>query len=163
MRAFDIGERKLAGPGFDHPDPSAAANDRRLLTHEEARVIQEAAEGWLRLREVEFNAGEYAAAVLAGSTLRDAACTRRDIASLGATIFLDVPGEPEPIPITLVRPGEEDLWRGRVSLLSDLGLACIGQERGSSVRIPHGLARIVDVQFPGGRSRDIAEHADADA
>lgn len=115
----------------------------RFLTQEEAGLIQQAAERWLRLRDVEFNAGEYAAALLALSEVRNEACARQDVATLGRTILLDLPGEQEPIPITLVRPADEDLWQGRVSLLSDLGLACIGKVLGSEIRIPHALAKFV--------------------
>jgi transcription elongation GreA/GreB family factor len=115
----------------------------RFLTREEAGIIEEAAELWLRLRDIEYNAGEDAATLLARSELRDEDCARQDIATLDRTILLSVPGEGDPIPITLVRPPDEDLWRGRVSLLSDLGLACIGQVLGSEVRIPHGRAKFV--------------------
>lgn len=121
----------------------------RWLTAEEARLIQQAAENWLRLRDVEFNAGEYAAALLSVSVLREGDCGRKDIASLGRAILLQVPGEPEPIPIVLVRPAEEDLRSGHVSILSDLGLACIGQVQGSDIRIPHGVARLVGFADPG--------------
>ena len=126
----------------------------RFLTTDEAGLIQAAAERWLRLRDVEFNAGEDAAALLALSVIRHETCARQDIATLGRTILLEVPGEPEPIPITLVRPPQEDLRRGHVSVLSDLGMACIGLVVGSEVRIPHGKARIV-----GFAGRDAA-HAD---
>jgi regulator of nucleoside diphosphate kinase len=115
----------------------------RYLTFEEAALVQRAAEDWLRLRDVEFNAGEHAAALLVAAVIREEGCPRRDIASLDRTILLEVSGEPEPIPITLVRPREEDLWCGHVSLLSDLGLACIGQVLASEIRVPHGLARFV--------------------
>jgi hypothetical protein len=131
----------------------------RFLTHEEAGLIQHAAEHWLRLREVEFNAGEYAAALLALSEFREKGCARQDVATLDRTLLLEVPGEQEPVPITLVRPADEDLWRGRVSILGDLGLACIGKVLGSEVRIPHGLAKIVG--FVDSRSRDHDQSKDA--
>ena len=115
----------------------------RFLTEEECGLIQQAAEHWLRLGDVEFNAGEYAAALLAVSELRDPACARTDIATLDSTILLEVPGELAAVAITLVRPAEEDLLGGRVSILSDLGLACVGQVIGSEVRVPHGLAKFV--------------------
>lgn len=115
----------------------------RCLSHEEALVIEQAAESWLRLRDVEFNAAEYAAALLAGAVLREEGCEREDVASLGRTMLLKVPGEPEVIPIRLVRPEDEDLRRGHVSVLSELGLASIGKTVGSEVRIPHGRARLV--------------------
>jgi transcription elongation GreA/GreB family factor len=118
-------------------------NDRRFLTPEEAGLIEQAAERWLRMRDVEFNAGEYAATVLARSVLRDEQCPRKDVATLDRPILLEVPGEHAPIPITIVRPAHEDLCEGRVSILSELGLACIGQVLGGEVRIPHGVATLV--------------------
>ncbi|MBC5784603.1 GreA/GreB family elongation factor [Ramlibacter sp. USB13] len=123
-------------------------NTNRYLTADEAVLIQNAAERWLRVRDIEFNAGEDAAALLAASHIREPHCAREDVAALGRTLLLEIPGEAEPIPITLVRPQDEDLWRGRVSVLSDLGLACIGQVLGSHIRIPHGVARLVG--FDGG-------------
>jgi len=117
----------------------------RFLTLEEAGLVEEAAEQWLRMRDVEFNAGEDAAALVAAAQLRASDCTREDIAALGRTILLGVPWEPEPVPITLVRPRDEDLWRGRVSVLSELGLACLGHVRGSTIRMPHGHARLVGI------------------
>jgi transcription elongation GreA/GreB family factor len=118
-------------------------NSRRFLTPEEAGLIEQAAEHWLRMRDVEFNAGEYAATVLARSVVRDEHCPRRDVATLDRAILLDVPGEQAPIPITIVRPAHEDLCEGRVSILSDLGLACIGKPLGGEVRIAHGVAKLV--------------------
>lgn len=117
----------------------------RFLTPEEAGLVEQAAEQWLRMRDVEINAGEDAAALVAAAHLRAHDCTRDDIAALGRTILLAVPGEPEPVPITLVRPRDEDLWRGRVSVLSELGLACLGHVRGSTIRMPHGHARLVGI------------------
>lgn len=78
--------------------------DSRFLTLEEARLLGDAAERWLRLRDVEFNAGEYAAALLAAAQVRAEHCEREDIATLGRTLLLAVPGEADAIPITLVRP-----------------------------------------------------------
>lgn len=98
---------------------------------------------WLRLLEVQFNAGAEAAALLARAELREPGCARRDIATLDRTILLQVPGHPAPVPLTLVRPADEDLSRGRVSVTGELGLACIGQVRGSHVMLPQGLARFV--------------------
>jgi transcription elongation GreA/GreB family factor len=115
----------------------------RFLTQEETGLIEEDAVHWLRLGDVEVNAGEYALALLALSQLREPRCARQDIATLDRTILLQVPGEQEPVPLTLVRPRDEDLWRGRVSVLSDLGLACIGQVLGSEVRIQRSLAKLV--------------------
>jgi transcription elongation GreA/GreB family factor len=115
----------------------------RYLTLEEAALIEEAVERWLRMRDVEFNAGEWAAALLAEAHLRDPGCRRRDIASLGRSILLEVPHEAEPAAITLVRPGEEDPRHGRVSILSDVGLACIGQVVCSEIRLPHGTATFI--------------------
>jgi transcription elongation GreA/GreB family factor len=115
----------------------------RLLTLEEAAVIEEAAEKWLRMRDVEFNAGEWAADLLAEAELRSPDCRRRDIASLGRSILLEIAGELEPECITLVRPGEEDPRAGRVSILGDIGLACIGQVVCSEIRLPHGTATFI--------------------
>lgn len=118
-------------------------NPRRLLTVEEAALIEEAAERWLRMRQFEFNAGESAAALLAQAQLRPEGCTRRDIASLGRALLLEIPGELEPRVLTLVRPQEEDLARGHVSILSDIGLACIGQVICSEIPTPRGSARFI--------------------
>lgn len=115
----------------------------RLLTREEAALIEKAAEDWLRVRDVEFNPGEYAAMLLVNMDLRRADCTRRDIASLGRSILLEVPGELEPVSYSLVRPGEEDLRRGRASILSDIGLACIGQVVCNEIRLPRGKATFI--------------------
>ena len=134
-------------------------DDPCFLTLEEARLLGDAAERWLRLRDVEFNAGEYAASLLAAAQVRADHCVREDIATLGRTLLLAVPGEPEAIPITLVRPQEEDLWSGRVSVLSDLGLACLGRVQGSAVRIPHGVARLVGFGAGAGASRDPSQEA----
>lgn len=118
-------------------------NPSRYLTREEANLIQAAAEAWLRLRDIEFNAGECAAALLANAVLRDTGCERRDVASLGRGLLLEVPGEPDAVPIRLVRPQDENLGQGDVSILSDLGLAFVGRLIGSEVRIPHGMARLI--------------------
>lgn len=134
-------------------------NQARFLTPEEARLIQDAAERWLRLRDVEFNAGEDAAALLAAAQVRAEHCAREDIATLGRTLLLAVAGEPEAVAITLVRPQEEDLWSGRVSVLSDLGLACLGQVQGSEIRLPHGVARLVG--FGAGDMASLAARREA--
>jgi transcription elongation GreA/GreB family factor len=131
----------------------------RYLTTSEAQLIQRAAEDWLRVRDIEFNAGETAAAVLCHAVLRQEGCTRDDIASLGRTVLLATAHEREPVAIVLVRPEEEDRWSGRVSVLSDLGLACIGQVRGSEIRIPHTVARLVG--FGEERPAKEARHAGA--
>ncbi|MBC5783699.1 hypothetical protein H8N03_12145 [Ramlibacter sp. USB13] len=123
----------------------------RYLTHEEAGLVEEAAEQWLRMRDVEFNAGEEAAALIARCQLREPGCERRDVATLDRTILLEVPGHPAPVPLTLVRPQDEDLWQGRVSLLGELGLPIIGHVVGSHVRLPQGLARFVGFD-PAGAS-----------
>jgi len=139
-------------------------NQPRFLTPEEAHLIQDAAERWLRLRDVEFNAGEDAAALLAAAQVRAEHCVREDIAALGRTLLLAVPGEPEAVALTLVRPQEEDLWSGRVSVLSDLGLACLGQVQGSDIRLPHGVARLVGFgagDMPSVAARSEASHAGA--
>lgn len=136
----------------------------RLLTREEAGLVEQAAEHWLRLRDVEINAGEYAAGLLRRSQFREQGCTRQDVATLGRTILLQVPGEQAPVPIQLVRPADEDLWSGRVSIVSDLGLACVGKVLGSEVRVPRGIGRFVG--FADGRAdaaADSRESADASA
>lgn len=115
----------------------------RYLTYEEAGLVEQAAERWLRLRDVEFNAGEEAAALIARCQLREPGCARRDIATLDSRILLEVPGHAAPVPLTLVRPEDEDLLEGRVSLLGALGLPIIGQVVGSHVTLPQGLARFV--------------------
>ncbi len=72
---------------------------RRFLIHEEAQLIAEAAKAWLRLRDIQINAGEHAAAVLYVPQLRDNGCGRVDVASLGSTLLLEVAGEPGPVAI----------------------------------------------------------------
>jgi transcription elongation GreA/GreB family factor len=115
----------------------------RYLTYEEAGLVEQAAEQWLRLRDVEFNAGEEAAALIARCQLREPGCTRRDIATLDSRILLKVQGHPSPVPLTLVRPEDEALLEGRVSLLGELGLPLIGQVVGSRITLPQGVARFV--------------------
>jgi hypothetical protein len=115
----------------------------RWLTLEEAALIERAAEDWLRVREVEFNPGEYAARLLVDMELRSADCARRDIASLGRSILLEMPGEIAPLSYTLVRPEEEDLRGARVSILSEIGLACIGQVVCSEISLPFGIATFI--------------------
>jgi hypothetical protein len=118
-------------------------NGPRLLTLEEAAMLEAAAERWLRMGDVEFNDGELAARLLASFAMRGAACMRRDIASLGRSILLDVPWQWEPVCITLVRPEEEDLDQGHVSILSDVGLACVGLVVCSQVDLPDGRATFI--------------------
>ena len=118
-------------------------NDRRILTIEEADLLQEAAERWLRLRDVELNPGECAAAIVAGSELQRGDSPRRDVASLGRTIMLEVPGRIAPVLITLVRPGDHDHARGHMSILSDIGLACIGRHVASKFYTPLGNATLI--------------------
>ena len=70
-----------------------------------------------------------------------------------SAVYLSAPG----------RPRDEDLWRGRVSVLGELGLACIGHLRGSRIRIPHGVATLVGFADGAPASADLqeAQHARA--
>lgn len=130
-------------------------NDLRLLTREEAALVDRAAEHWLRVRDVEFNAGEEAVRLLVAMALRRADCTRRDIATLGRRLVLRPARAPATLSYTLVRPEEEDLHRARVSLLSDLGLASIGHVVGGRVELPSGGATLVAIADEGAPSQSL--------
>lgn len=137
MHAPIYGERRLGGS--------------RFLTAEEASIVSHAAERWLRLRDVELNPGEQAAALLSVAVVRCDTCERTDIASIGRTMLLRVPGEAGPVEITLVRPVEEDLGRARVSILTELGLSCLGHVAGNLIRLPRGGAKFIGIKDAGGR------------
>ncbi len=137
MHAPIYGERRLGGS--------------RFLTAEEASIVSHAAERWLRLRDVELNPGEQAAALLSVAVVRCDTCERTDIASIGRTMLLRVPGEASPVEITLVRPVEEDLGRAHVSILTELGLSCLGHVAGNLIRLPRGGAKFIGIKDAGVR------------
>ncbi|MFM9927754.1 GreA/GreB family elongation factor [Variovorax sp. H27-G14] len=119
----------------------------RLLTAAEASFLSDAAEEWLRLRDVEFNLGELALKVLRAATLRPIDCRRQDIASVNWTIDAQFPGTDAPVAITLVSPAAADIKRGRVSILSAIGLALIGHAIGAVVPLPLASGEIVDARL----------------
>lgn len=119
----------------------------RLLTTGEATFLSEAAEQWLRLRDVEVNLGEVALKVLRAATLRPVCCQRRDIASVNWTIDAQFPGENASVALTLVPPASADLVRGRVSLLSAMGLALIGHALGAVAQLPLSGGQTVDARL----------------
>lgn len=118
----------------------------RLLTTGEATLLSTAAEHWLRLRDVEINLGELALKVLCVATVRPAGCQRRDIASVNWTIDTQFPGARTPVPLTLVHPGAADIARGRVSVLSAIGLALIGHALGAVAQLPLSDGQTVDAR-----------------
>lgn len=126
----------------------------RLLTSAEANTLSTAAENWLRLRDVEINLGEVALRVLHAAALRPADCQRQDIASVNWTVDACVPGASEPVAFTLVSPAAADVARGRVSLLSALGLALIGQALGAVAHLPLRGGRTVGAQLVAMRPCD---------
>lgn len=119
----------------------------RLLTTSEANLLSDAAEQWLRLRDVEINLGESALKVLRTATLRPADCQRRDIASVNWTVEAELPGASAPVGLTLVSPAEADIKRGRVSLLSAIGLALIGHAIGAVAQLPLASGQTVDARL----------------
>lgn len=119
----------------------------RLLTAREATLLSDAAEQWLRLRDVEINLGETALKVLRAASLRPVGCQRRDIASVNWTIGAQFPGTDAPVALTLVSPATADHTRGRVSLLSAIGLALIGHALGAVAQLPLSSGQIVDAQL----------------
>ena len=118
----------------------------RLLTTGEATLLSDAAEHWLRLRDVEINLGELALKVLRAATLRPAGCQRRDIASVNWTIDTQFPGARTPISLTLVNPGAADITRGRVSVLSAIGSALIGHALGAVAQLPLSSGQTVNAR-----------------
>lgn len=118
----------------------------RLLTTGEAMLLSQAAERWLRLRDVEINLGELALGVLARTTLRPAQCGRQDIASLGWTVEAKFQDTCDPVALTLVAPESADLARGRVSVLSAVGLSFIGKALGAIARVPLPSGKSVDAR-----------------
>jgi transcription elongation GreA/GreB family factor len=118
-------------------------NDVRFLTSEEAVLLSDAAENWMRLRDVELNPGEYLLQLLSGATVRPRKCAREDIASLNWTMAVELPGYGEPKELTLVSPKDADISFGRVSVLSLLGLSFIGRVVGSvaQIELASGLSK----------------------
>ena len=108
----------------------------RLLTEREASFLSDATEQWLRLRDVEFNLAEVALKLLRAAALRPADCRRQDIASVNWTVDAQFPGESDPVTLTLLPPAAEDFKRGRVSMLSALGLALLGHALGAVAQLP---------------------------
>lgn len=102
-------------------------NNARFLTPEEATLLSDAAEHWLRLGDVELNPGEYVLQLLLKATVRPLTCAREDIASLNWTVAVELPGCDALKELTLVCPEEADMSRGRVSVLTALGLSFIGR------------------------------------
>ncbi|VTU23172.1 GreA/GreB family elongation factor [Variovorax sp. PBL-E5] len=137
-------------------------NTLRFLTTGEATLLSDAAERWLRLRDVEINLGELALKVLRAATLRPAACRRRDIASLNWTIDAQFPGASAPVAFTLVSPAAADITQGRVSLLSFIGLALIGHAIGAVVRLPLRGGQAVDARLVALRPCPELTHISAD-
>jgi hypothetical protein len=121
----------------------------RLLTPQEAAIVAQATELWLRLREVEFNPAEQGATLLSTALLRSDTCRRRDIATLGCTLLLQPDCGGGVVELALVLPADQDLKRGHVSILSPLGLACLGQVNGNVMQLPHGSARLVGLKQGG--------------
>jgi hypothetical protein len=105
--------------------------DTRFLTSEEATLLSQAAEHWLRLGDVELNPGEHVLKLLRNAAVRPKACPREDIASLNWTLELALPDDPAPQELTLVCPGDADLSLARVSVLTLLGLNFVGRVVGS--------------------------------
>jgi transcription elongation GreA/GreB family factor len=108
----------------------------RLLTEREASFLSDATEHWLRLRDVEVNQAEVALKLLRAAALRPADCRRQDIASVNWTVDAQFPGTSTPVVLTLVAPAAADARRGRVSMLSALGLALLGHALGAVAQLP---------------------------
>ena len=108
----------------------------RLLTEREASFLSDATEHWLRLRDVELNLAEVALKLLRAAAVRPSDCRRQDIASVNWTVDAQFPGESDPVTLTLLPPAAEDFKRGRVSMLSALGLALLGHALGAVAQLP---------------------------
>lgn len=119
----------------------------RLLTEREASFLSDATEHWLRLRDVELNLAEVALKLLRAAVLRPADCRRQDIASVNWTVDAQFPGESDPVTLTLVTPAAEDVGRGRVSMLSALGLALLGHALGAVAQLPLPSGQTVNAQL----------------
>lgn len=110
-------------------------NSARFFTAEEAALLSDAAEHWLRLGDVELNPGDYVLQLLAQATVRPSTCAREDIASLNWTVAVELPGCDAPKEMTLVCPEDADISRGRVSVLTAVGLSFIGRVVGCVAQI----------------------------
>lgn len=117
--------------------------DTRFLTNEEAALLSQAAEHWLRLGDVELNPGEHVLKLLRNAAVRPKACPREDIASLNWTLKLALPDDEEPQELTLVCPADADLSLARVSVLTLLGLSFVGRVVGS----------VAPLQWAGGSAK----------
>jgi transcription elongation GreA/GreB family factor len=119
----------------------------RFLTEREASFLSDATEQWLRLRDVELNLAEVALKLLRAAALRPADCRRQDIASVNWTVDAQLPGESDPVTLTLVPPAAEDVGRGKVSMLSALGLALLGHALGAVAQLPLPSGETVNAQL----------------
>ena len=110
-------------------------NDHRLLTAEEAALLCQTAERWLRRGEHELNLGERAAKLLARATVRPEACDRSDIASVDSSLEVELWNCKDLLQFTLVRPQDADTQLRRISFLTAFGLSFIGLSVGTVTRV----------------------------
>lgn len=119
----------------------------RLLTEREASFLSDATEHWLRLRDVEVNLADVALKLLRAAALRPADCRRQDIGSVNWSVDAQLPGDSAPVTLTLVTPTAEDVRRGRVSMLSALGLALLGHALGAVAQLPLSSGQTVSARL----------------
>ena len=108
--------------------------DHRLLTAEEAALLCQAAEGWLRCGEHELNLGERAAKLLARATVRPEGCDRSDIAGIDCALEVELWNCKDLLQFTLVHPQDADAQLRRISVLTAFGLSFIGLTVGTVTR-----------------------------
>jgi transcription elongation GreA/GreB family factor len=110
--------------------------DWRFLTSDEAALLCQAAEGWLRRGAHELDLGERALRLLSRATVRPEGCNRRDIAGVNHTLEVELMDCRDLLEFTLVHPGHADALQRRVSILTPLGLSFIGQPVGAIAPFP---------------------------
>lgn len=110
--------------------------EQRYLTSNEAAMLCQAAESWLRRGEHEFNLGERTLRLLSRAKMRVEDCSRRDIAGVNSILEVELMDCRGLLEFTLVRPDDADALKRRVSILTSLGLSFIGQPVGAVAQFP---------------------------
>jgi regulator of nucleoside diphosphate kinase len=123
----------------------------RYLTQYDASILCKLAESLLRLREVDFNAGEKLLEIISASIILPEHVRKKDCVSLFSKVTYSNINPDVSESIELVCPQDANQKLARVSVLSPIGLALIGQKVHTIVNVesPFGSIhhiKIIDVK-----------------
>ena len=124
----------------------------RYLTQYDASILCKLAESLLRLGEVDFNAGEKLLEILSTSIILPEHVRKKDHVSLFSEVSYTGIDPDTSESVVLVCPQDAQHALARVSVVSPIGLALIGQHVNSIVNVTLPFGAVHHVKITGVRS-----------